>query len=211
MIKIENLKVRYGDLELFDGLSAVIQSGEKVAVVGESGSGKSTLIHTLLGFLPDFKGEIFYDNMPLDAKHVRQIRKQTSWVPQDLSFTVFPTVRELFFAPFGFKANRKKFPSREKIRQIFRAFQLTEDLLDRHIKEISGGQKQRLLLAAAVLLEKPYLYLDEPTSALNEEIKKEVTDYILGLEGVTVIAATHDPYFIRKVDKVITLKSLTHA
>ena len=211
MIKVKDLYVRFGKLELFNGLNFQVHSGEKVAIVGESGSGKSTLIHTLLGFIPDFKGEIYYDDIPLDAKHVRHIRKGTSWVPQDLSFTVFPTVRELFFAPFGFKINRKNFPGREKIRHIFHAFQLTEDLLDRHIKEISGGQKQRLLLAAAVLLEKPYLFLDEPTSALNEEIKNKVTDYILGLEGVTLIAATHDPYFIRKVDKVITLKNLTYA
>ena len=205
MIKVENLSVRFGSTVLFNGLNFQIRKGEKVVIKGESGSGKSTLLHVLLGFIPGFEGQIYIDEMELNETHIHQIRQRTSWVPQDLNFTVFPGVRELFFAPFRFKANRHLLPSSREIEHIFSAFDLDPTLLDRQIKEISGGQKQRIILAAAVLLHKPILFLDEPTSALNTEIKNRITDYLLSLSGVTLVAATHDEYFISKAGKIIEL------
>ncbi|NPA46452.1 MAG: ABC transporter ATP-binding protein [Chlorobi bacterium] len=205
MIHVQDLKVDFGSHSLFGGLSFHVKAGEKVAVKGESGSGKSTLLHTLLGFIPQFEGHIEIDGLALNPSNIHEIRRRTSWVPQDLRFTVFPTVREMFYAPFRFKNNRHLMPRPEEMERIFHAFEISEDLLDRQIKEISGGQKQRLILAAAVLLRKPVLLLDEPTSALNVEIKNKITDYLLGLEGITLMAATHDEYFISKADRIINL------
>ncbi len=205
MIQVENLRVNYGTLSLFDGLSFGIESGEKIAIKGESGSGKSTLIHTLLGFVPDFTGQIFYDDLMLSETNVQVIRSMTSWVPQDLNFSVFGSIRELFYRPFELKKNKEKRPSEKEILEIFDAFELDINLLDRDIQEVSGGQKQRLALASTILLRKPYLFLDEPTSALNSEIRNKITDYLLDMENVTVIAATHDKYFMDKVDKIIDL------
>jgi ABC-type multidrug transport system ATPase subunit len=205
MVTVENLRVEFPRVQLFNGLSFNIQAGEKVALKGESGSGKSTLLNVLTGFIPRFSGKVMIDGLALTPVHVGEIRRRTAWVPQELGFTVFPTVRSLFYAPFAFKANRAKRPSSGDLQEIFKRFEISPSLLDREIKEISGGQKQRIILAGAVLLKKPLLLLDEPTSALNTEIKTKITDYILGLPDVTVIAATHDEYFLEKADRVIEI------
>ncbi len=205
IIEIRNLRVKFKDKVLYNGLNADIYKNEKVAIAGESGSGKSTLINVLLGFIPQFEGEITIDGKKLSPKYINEIRKITALVPQELNFSVFPTVKKLFFRPFEFKANKHLFPSQQEIKDIFDKFELDINLLNHSIKEISGGQKQRIVLASAVLLKKPILYLDEPTSALNTEIKNKITDYILGLKNTTVIASTHDEYFINNAQKVIKL------
>jgi ABC-type multidrug transport system ATPase subunit len=205
IIEIRNLSVRFKDTLLYKGLNAEIYKNEKVAIVGESGSGKSTLINVLLGFIPEFEGKIKIDNKELNPEHIDEIRKKTALVPQELSFGVFPTVKKLFYRPFEFKANRHLYPTDKQVKDIFKEFELDIKLLNHSIKEISGGQKQRIVLAAGVLLKKPILFLDEPTSALNKEIKNKITDYIFGLKDVTVVASTHDEYFIKKAQKIIQL------
>ncbi len=202
MIQVKNLHVRFNDTDLYNGLNFNVAQGEKVAIKGESGSGKSTLLNVLLGFVPDFEGKIIINGMPLDVKHVRRIRTHTSFVPQELQFTVFPTVKEMFYAPFGFKLNTM--PGEEEINRIFDLFEISTDLLNRNIKEISGGQKQRIMLASAVLLHKPIMLLDEPTSALNRELAVKILDYLMQTEA-TVLAATHDEEFIKRADKIIEL------
>ncbi len=208
MVRFEEVSLAFDDKVIFDRLSFEIKKGEKVALTGESGSGKSTLLNLLPGFIPHFQGKIEVDGLALNPQNVHAIRKKTAYVPQELQFTVYPTVKALFFAPFGFTYNKSLKPDAKEIKRLFSQFDISPELLNRSVKEISGGQKQRILLAGALLLKRPLLLLDEPTSALNKEIKQTVTDYVLGLEGVTVIAATHDEYWMKKSDKVLNIKNL---
>ncbi len=204
-IEINDLYVQYKDIILFNGLNAKISKNEKVAIVGESGSGKTTLLNVLLGFYPEFKGRIIIDNKELNAINIHEIRKKTALVPQELNFNVFPSVKKVFYRPFEFKINKHLYPSEEKVKEIFEIFELDIKLLNHSIQEISGGQKQRIVLAGGVLLKKPFLFLDEPTSALNTTIKKKITDYLMQLKNTTLIAATHDEYFIKKAEKIIRI------
>ena len=96
-------------------------------------------------------------------------------------------------------------PKKDDIDSLFSKFHLTEDLKSKKVKEISGGQKQRILLISCLLLKKPLLLLDEPTSALDKSIRKRVTDHILSIKDITVIASTHDEYWIKNSDKLIQL------
>ena len=208
MIRLENIGLQFGHKRIFDGLTALIPDGAKVAVKGESGSGKSSLLRILLGFEPAATGKVYYDDMLLTPATVGRIRSRTAYVPQDLGFTVFRSTRELFYTPFRFKNNRRLMPAPDKVDELFQQFGLPADILERGIKAISGGQKQRLLLAQAVLLGKPVLLLDEPTSALDEANRIKITEYILHLP-VTVIAATHDDYWLRQSGTIIDLDKLT--
>ena len=79
-------------------------------------------------------------------------------------------------------------------------------MLSKKVSEISGGQKQRIILASCMLLNKPILLIDEPTSALDNAVKEKVTDYILKKENLTVIAVTHDAYWIKNSDNVVHIK-----
>ncbi len=205
MIEVSHLNLKFKNEIIFNDFSLIINKGEKVAFTGESGKGKTTFLNLLAGFIPDYTGKVSIFGQALNADNIVEIRKNIAWLPQDISLSV-KTVRELFFEPFEFTLNKHLKPSPENVSQIFSEFDLPEELLDKKTNEISGGQKQRIILASCLLLKKPLLLADEPTSALDEKIKQKITDYILNQKDLTVIAATHDDYWIKSSDKVIELR-----
>ena len=204
MVSIHDLNISFNNEVIFKDFSLRVKKGEKIAVIGKSGRGKSTLLNLLAGFIPDFRGNISVFGIVLSASTISEIRKQTAWLPQDTSLNL-KTAEELLNAPFEFLLNKERKPTKKEISEIFSEFDLQESLLTKKIKEISGGQKQRIILASCLLLKKPLLLIDEPTSALDEHIKKKVTDYIFNKKDLTVVAATHDAYWIKNSDKVVEL------
>ncbi|MCF6183643.1 MAG: ATP-binding cassette domain-containing protein [Bacteroidales bacterium] len=204
MIEISKLNINFKDEIIFSNFSLLIKKGEKVAITGKSGKGKTTLLNLLAGFVPDYKGVVSIFGKSLNAENISEIRKNIAWLPQDTSLAV-KTVEELFYAPFEFEINKKNKPGKNEIAEIFKEFELSESLLDKKINEISGGQKQRIMLASCFLLKKSLLLIDEPTSALDEKVKRKITDYILNRKNLTVVAATHDEYWIKKSDKFVEL------
>ncbi len=204
MTEISHLILYFKDETIFNNFSLLIKRGEKIALTGDSGKGKTTLLNLLAGFITDYQGIVSIFGKSLNAENISEIRKSIAWLPQDTSIAV-KTVKELFYAPFEFEANKKNKPGKNEIAEIFKEFELSESLLDKKINKISGGQKQRIMLASCFLLKKPLLLIDEPTSALDEKVKKKITDYILNRKNLTVIAATHDDYWIKKSDKIVEL------
>ncbi len=204
MIEISKLNINFKDEIIFNDFSLLIKKGEKVAITGKSGKGKTTLLNLLAGFVADYQGVVSVFGKKINAENISEIRKNIAWLPQDTSLAV-KTVKELFYAPFEFEANKKNKPDKNKIAKIFKEFDLPEKLLDKKINEISGGQKQRIISASCILLKKPLLLIDEPTSALDEKVKIKITDYILNQKDITVIAATHDEYWMKKSDKIVEL------
>ncbi len=204
MIEIKNLNISFNDEVIFNNFSLSLKKGEKLALTGKSGKGKSTLLNLLGGFIPNFEGEVSVNGIVLNRQNINEIRKITAWLPQEFAFN-FETVNELLFAPFGFALNKEKTPDKEQVLKILDSFEISETLLSKKVKEISGGQKQRIILASCMLLQKPVLLFDEPTSALDESIKQRVSNYILSRKDLTVIAASHDKYWIENSDLVIQL------
>ncbi|PVX50855.1 ABC transporter family protein [Balneicella halophila] len=102
--------------------------------------------------------------------------------------------------------NKKQKPTKEEVSDILKEFELTEELLSKKVNEISVGQKQRIILASCLLLKKPLLLIDEPTSALDTAIKKKVTDYILSQDELTILAVTHNNYWMDKSDHIVEIK-----
>lgn len=202
MVNINNLNISFGNELIHKDFSLLVKKGEKLAITGESGKGKTTLLNLLAGFIPDYEGEISVDGIVLNAKSVYEIRSKIAWLPQNTSLNL-GSVKELLLAPFEFAQNKDNRPTKEDIATIFYAFDLSDALLSKKVSEISGGQKQRIILASCLLLQKPLLLIDEPTSALDQAIKHKVANYILKNRALTVIAVTHDDYWIENSDKVI--------
>ncbi len=204
ILNVENIKVEYNNNTVIQDLSFTVKEGDKIAITGDSGKGKTSLINALMGFVPISQGKITWFGKELNQENLTDIRKEISWLPQETAL-YFESVKEMIYTPFTFKNNKTEIPTEEEIFRIFKIFNLPEDILNKNIDEISGGQKQRLLLTGIFLLHKPVMILDEPTSSVDENNKKIITDFILSKKDLTLIAISHDPYWIKESDKILKL------
>lgn len=189
---LEDVSVRYGDRKVLDGQAAVFERGKKYAVMGESGSGKSTLVKLLLGLLPNYEGEIRYDEAEQRELSPRALYRQISYVEQEI---------HLFQDTLRFNLTLGERVSDEEIREVLKTARLEEFVaslsegLDTKIaengKNLSGGQRQRIALARGLLRKTPFLILDESTSALDESNAREIETALLQDSERCIIFITH--------------------
>jgi iron complex transport system ATP-binding protein len=169
--------------------------GEIVALLGPNGSGKSTLIRTISGELPPLAGRVQLSGKSISSLSHVEIARCVAMAPQEETHQFGFTVLEV--ATMGRHACSNTFFDSEEDKRLAReALQLTDclDLADRRITEISGGEKQRVLIARALVQQAPLLLLDEPTSHLDvahqiafARIIREVAG-----QGKGILAAVHD-------------------
>ena len=123
-------------------------------------------------------------------------------MPQEIDLPCV-TAKELLHFPFNFKNNT--LPENNVIIEMLNKLNLSESILDKEVSDISGGEKQRILLSSVILLNKPYLFLDEPTSALDDKNAIKLFDHLLELKNTTVIIASHHPYWKENADITVNI------
>lgn len=195
VLECENLTLRAGGREIVRNLSFAARPGDKILLFGPSGSGKSSIVKALLGFMPIAGGSFSYRGQRVTERDFWRIRREAGYVPQNPDIGE-ESLRSLVDYVFSFQANPSR-PSDERIEELFLRFGMTGDYLNKHLTELSGGEKQRAALAIVLLLGRGILFLDEVTSALDEDMKRRVVDYILGLEDTTRIIISHDDVWKR--------------
>lgn len=170
----EGLIVRYGAREVLHGISLNLNEGEVLAVIGPNGCGKSTLLRALAGLLPLQSGEVRWCGRPLPGES-RERARLVSLLPQHFSGTDELTVEEMallgrtpYMGPYGVpgEVDRSAVGSALKL--------VANDLRSRKLSEISGGERQRALLARVYAAETPLVLLDEPVSALDIRQQYEI-------------------------------------
>lgn len=191
-VRLEHITVRFGQKRVFDDFSLHLAANSQLLVQGPSGSGKTTLLRLLLGFCVPEKGRIYMGGKLLNAQTVWALRQSIGYVPQQLP-RVEGTARQLLEQVHQFEANQQADFSEEKIRDYFGRFGLQPGQLEQPVRELSGGEQQRLALISALLQDRPLLLLDEATSAVDAERKVQMMDYIASLKDKTVIIVAHDP------------------
>lgn len=201
MIKIENLTKNYDKTEALVNVNLEIKKGESVALLGPNGAGKSTLIKCLLGLL-DFKGKILLNDTDVRNK-TKLAKSYVAYVPQEPSFYDMKTTDILNF----YKLLRKK--SNTSIDEVLKTVKLSAHS-DKLTSQLSGGMKQRLSFAIALLSDCPVLVLDEPTSNLDKESRTELLELTRKLKerGKTIVFSSHrldEVYYLS--DRVIFLQS----
>lgn len=204
MLELKNVAFSHSGKILQQGLSFVAERGKVTAVSGPSGCGKTTMVRAVLGFHPVDKGFISIDGELVTALSAQAFRQMTAYVPQDLSFPQ-NSVRELVELPFLLKANSSLSFSRERVFEQWHRLGLDSSLYDKRLSDISGGERQRIMIANLGLLGKPLVLVDEPTSALDSQSAHLVATFLqdLALNGAAVLAVTHSTEFIS--DKRILL------
>ena len=192
MLELKNVAVSHNGKQLFEGLSFVARNDEVTAISGPSGCGKTTLLKVLLGLHPADEGYVSIDGELITALSAPTFRQMFAYMPQDISFAV-DTVKELVELPFTLKTNCGQNFSKEKVMEQWRMLALDPSLYDKRTCEISGGERQRIMIANLGLLNKRIVLADEPTSALDQLSATLVGDYLkrLASQGAVVIVVSH--------------------
>ncbi len=195
MIILENVTKTYTSSVVFDKFSLHVEHGEFLFVTGESGSGKSTLIKLLTKETDVTEGRIFVDGKDLSKMKRREVpvyRRNLGIVFQDMKLLEDRTVFEnLAFAREVIYGRRKD--TSQRVASILTLLGLTR-LHKRYPRQLSGGEKQKTVLARALMNDPAILLADEPTGNLDPDSSAEVMDLfeMVHKRGMTVLVATHD-------------------
>ncbi len=199
MITIKKLSFRYykGLKNVINDLSIDIKDGTINVLVGLNGCGKTTLIKLLAGLLNPTSGEILYNEKLLKNISMRDRSRIFSYVSQKSVSNDDYIVRD--YLAYGF-ANSLKFYESPKPKQLIKINEISqrlniEHLLDKKIGRLSGGERQIIIIASALVQNTPIILLDEPTSALdlkNQNLVLSLLDEI-AKEGKIIIISTHNP------------------
>mgnify|MGYP000948341033 FL=1 len=208
MLKIVDLKKKFGQVDVLKGISFQIDDGEIGVVLGKSGAGKTTLIRCINGLESFDSGKIILDDVEImSINDMKEIRGQIGMVFQNFNLfphlTVLENIIESPVRVFG----------RNKDEVVKEALDLLEmvDLLDKkdhYPHQLSGGQQQRVAIARSCALKPKVLCFDEPTSALDKENIQKVEEIIRNCErmGMTILIITHDTVFAREIaDKTLNI------
>lgn len=188
---IQQLTLQASGRTLLRELSLTLAEGDRVVLTGPSGCGKSSLLRCLLGFAAPASGSIHLFDTPLTPHTVWDLRRKIAYVPQEPQLGD-GQVREVMARPFRFQANRSLAENLKQLPDWLTKLGLSASILDQETRNLSGGEKQRLAIAAALMLQRPLLLMDEATSALDPENRARVADLLLFLSGVTLLAVSHE-------------------
>ncbi|ADC88779.1 ABC transporter related protein [Thermocrinis albus DSM 14484] len=218
MLEVHDLHLYYGQRHILKGVSFSVKEGEILCIMGESGSGKSSILMSIMGLLP--KGAVLRGSIRWRGKELiglsegeyRKIRgREIGMVFQEPSlyldplFRVGSQVEEAYTVHFGKKGARDR-----AVQALKRAgIQDAERIYRAYPHQLSGGLKQRVCIAMAIVCDPPLLLADEPTTALDLTVQKRILHLLRSLrdEGKSILLVTHDPGVVAEcADRVLVIK-----
>jgi len=207
LLEISRLAVELGGrgsvAQILDDVSISVPAGSITGVVGESGCGKSTLLRAILGILPRQartpRGRILFEGRDILPDRAAQARGRIGFVPQDPYLSLNPVFRagDQILEIMRRHAPGTRTQHKARLVELLRAVQLPEPeaALGKYPHQFSGGQRQRLLIAAALSCEPSLIVADEPTTALDVTTQREILGLLRELtraRGLSMLFVTHD-------------------
>jgi len=182
LLQIKDLVKHYPSVKAVNGINLTLQAGICFGLLGPNGAGKTTTIEILEGINQATSGEILYKGEPLGS----QFRNEAGIMFQSTSLQDYITVRETL------EMFSRLYPQHVDLDDLIIRCNLTE-YLDQDNRELSGGQRQRLLLAIALVNNPDIIFLDEPTTGLDPQARRNFWDLIndIKTEGKTIVLTTH--------------------
>lgn len=197
MIKIDNVSCAYDGNIVLKDISLNLKEKSFIGIIGKNGTGKSTLLKSITGLLKPVKGKIFIKDFDVYKIKKKVMAKTVSFMPQNMQFDFPFKVKD--FVMFGRypHMNLLKIPSKFDFETVSEIMRFTEisDFAERNINELSGGEKQKVLLAQTLCQKTDIIALDEPTSHLDIGSQAVIFKLLKMLNekyGKTVITTIHD-------------------
>jgi putative ABC transport system ATP-binding protein len=203
VIQLEQVSVTKDGTDILKSINLEIRKGEKVLLKGESGSGKSTLIKSLL-FFEYFRGQVLFEGKPVTKENLGEYRLQSTYIGQTVP-NFNEGVRDFLLIPYGFRANRKLEVDGERLRELLAALNFDETVLDKNYAELSGGEKQRMMILQVLMLNKPVFFLDEVTSALDKKNIAAAISLITEDKERTVLSISHNEEWEEYCTRVLVM------
>ncbi|MEK7422556.1 MAG: ABC transporter ATP-binding protein, partial [Actinomycetota bacterium] len=195
-LAFRRLTVRYGKRTAITSFDDLVRPGEWLCLIGPNGAGKSSILRAAAGLVVH-SGEIEVDGAPLSIRSARRRAELVAYVPQSPELPADMTGAEYvllgrtpYIGYFGVETDH----DRSMVANVLERLDLA-DLARRHLGTMSGGERQRLVIARALAQEAPIMLLDEPTSALDighQQQALELVDRLRHEHGLTVVSAMHD-------------------
>jgi len=187
MLKIVDLRVSYGEVEVLHGISLVVEEGKIVSLVGANGSGKSTLINTISGLVRSRSGQVLLNGLELTALPAHEIvRKGIVQVPEGRKLFSQMTTYENLMIGGSHAQVRKDRPKR--LQEMYEIFPLLKERAHQVVGTLSGGQQQMVAIARGLMSQPVFLMLDEPSLGLAPLIVRDIFRVVrlLNRKGLTV-------------------------
>jgi len=192
MIKLNNIVVKFGDFTALHNINVHVKEGEFFTFLGPSGCGKTTTLRTLTGFIEPESGTVVANGkditkVPIENRNIGIVFQ---------SYALFPTMTVYDNIAFGLKVKKlKKKEIDEKVRDIAKKVDLTDDQLKKAVSQLSGGQQQRVAIARALVTGPAIICMDEPLSNLDAKLRVQLRNELKKMQedfGITTIYVTHD-------------------
>jgi peptide/nickel transport system ATP-binding protein len=215
VLAMNGVRAGYGQTNILEDVSVVVERGCTVAVVGESGSGKSTLARVATGLLAPSEGEVRFCGEKLSptlrGRTPEQLRRiQMIYQSPDAALNPRHTVRDVVGRPLTLFRNLSGVARAARVCELLDMVQLGPQLLDRLPGALSGGQKQRLCIARALAAEPELVICDEVTSALDQIVQEGILKLLTRLQeelGMSYLFITHDLATVRAIaDSIVVMQ-----
>ena len=208
MIEVKNIHKSFGYLEVLKGVNLMVQKGEIVAIVGKSGAGKTTLLQIIGTLDQPTQGEVIINGERLMTKGEKELaafrNKHIGFIFQFHQLLPEFTALENVCIP-AMIAREKESDYKARAVQLLTELGLKERM-NHKPNELSGGEKQRVAAARALMMKPDIILADEPTGSLDEKNKKELSELLQKLRkeyGQTILLVTHDKELASIADRVI--------
>ncbi|GAK48114.1 spermidine/putrescine transport system ATP-binding protein [Secundilactobacillus oryzae JCM 18671] len=191
IVKLNHVSKSYGDSTVLKDINLELEAGKFYTLLGPSGSGKTTILQTISGFTSVDAGDVYFDGQRINE--LPPNRRKVNTVFQD--YALFPNMNVFDNVAFGLTLqNVKKAEITRRVTSALKSVHLN-GYGNREISELSGGQKQRVAIARAIIMEPKMLLLDEPLSALDAKLRRDMQYELRELQqrlGITFLFITHD-------------------
>ena len=206
MLEIKNLTKKFGNRVIFNNYNLKIENGEFIGIIGQSGAGKTTLLR-ILGLLDlNYEGQYIIDDVEVNQKKNNEKLRisKFSYILQENNLFSYLTVKENILVPFAYS---NKSISNDEISDILNEIGIA-GFEDKLISKLSGGEKQRIVIARCILMKSHYILADEPTGSLDYKRNHEIISLLKNISrkyNTTVIVVTHNKEILNEFNRIVEI------